>query len=113
MSKQELRLYEGMYILNASLSEDALKKALERITKTIEESGGEIHKIHEMGRKKLAYEIDGHKQGQYFLLYFSVNPTLLEEMWKEYHLNEDLIRYVTMRAEKVLEKIEHKPLVEA
>ena len=113
MSKQELRLYEGMYILNASLSEDALKKALERITKTIEESGGEIHKIHEMGRKKLAYEIDGHKQGQYFLLYFSVNPTLLEEMWKEYHLNEDLIRYVTMRAEKILEKLEFKPLVEA
>ena len=113
MSKKELRLYEGMYILNASLSEDALKKALERITKTIEESGGEIHKIHEMGRKKLAYEIDGHKQGQYFLLYFSVNPTLLEEMWKEYHLNEDLIRYVTMRTEKILEKLEFKPLVEA
>ena len=112
MSNKELRLYEGMYILNASLSEDALKKALERITKTIEESGGEIHKIHEMGRKKLAYEIDGHKQGQYFLLYFSVKPTLLEEMWKEYHLNEDLIRYVTMRAEKVVEKLEFKPLVE-
>lgn len=113
MSNKELRLYEGMYILNASLSEDALKKALERITKTIEESGGEIHKIHEMGRKKLAYEIDGHKQGQYFLLYFSVKPTLLEEMWKEYHLNEDLIRYVTMRAENVLEKLEFKPLEEA
>lgn len=113
MSKKELRLYEGMYILNASLSEDALKKALERITKTIEEGGGEIHKIHEMGRKKLAYEIDGHKQGQYFLLYFSVNPTLLEEMWKEYHLNEDLIRYVTMRTEKILEKLEFKPLLEA
>lgn len=113
MSKKELRLYEGMYILNASLSEDALKKALERITKTIEESGGAIHKIHEMGRKKLAYEIDGYKQGQYFLLYFSVNPTLLEEMWKEYHLNEDLIRYVTMQAENVLEKLEFKPLEEA
>lgn len=113
MSEQELRLYEGMYILNASLSEDALKKSLERITKTIEEGGGEIHKIHEMGRKKLAYQIDGHKQGQYFLLYFSVSPTLLQEMWKEYHLNEDLIRFATMRAEKVVEKIEFKPLIEA
>jgi small subunit ribosomal protein S6 len=113
MSEQELRLYEGMYILNASLSEDALKKSLERITKTIEEGGGEIHKIHEMGRKKLAYQIDGHKQGQYFLLYFSVSPTLLQEMWKEYHLNEDLIRFATMRAEQVVEKIEFKPLVEA
>ncbi|MGE0832631.1 MAG: 30S ribosomal protein S6, partial [Simkaniaceae bacterium] len=75
MKKESKRLYEGMYILNASLSEEALKKALERITKTIEESGGEIQKIHEMGRKKLAYEIDGHKQGQYFLLYFSVVPS--------------------------------------
>ncbi|MCB1107375.1 MAG: 30S ribosomal protein S6 [Chlamydiia bacterium] len=112
MSKQERRLYEGMYILNASLSEDALKKSLERITKTIEDGGGEIHKIHEMGRKKLAYEIDNHKQGHYFLLYFSVVPTLIEEMWKEYHLNEDLIRFVTMRAEEVLEKLEFKPLIE-
>ena len=113
MSKQkELRLYEGMYILNASLSEDALKKSLERITKSIEESGGEIHKIHEMGRKKLAYEINGNRQGQYFLLFFSIDPTVLEEKWKEYHLNEDLIRFVTMRAEKVVEKLEFKPLVE-
>ena len=113
MNKEKQRLYEGMYILSASLSEEALKKALERITKTIETSGGEVHKIHEMGRKKLAYEIDGHKQGQYFLLYFSVVPSLIEEMWKEYHLNEDLIRYVTMRTEKILDKIEFKPLPEA
>lgn len=112
MNKKELRLYEGMYILNASLSEDALKKALERITKAIEENGGEIHKVHDMGRKKLAYDIEGHKQGQYYLLFFSVSPTTIEEMWQEYQHNEDLIRYVTMRAEKVLEKIEFKTLVE-
>lgn len=112
MNKKELRLYEGMYILNASLSEDALKKALERITKAIEENGGEIHKIHDMGRKKLAYDIDGHKQGQYFLLFFSVSPKIIEEMWKEYQHNEDLVRFATMRAEKVLDKIEFKPLIE-
>lgn len=113
MKKESKRLYEGMYILNASLSEEALKKALERITKTIEASGGNVEKTHEMGRKKLAYEIDGHKQGQYFLLYFNVVPSLIAEMWKEYHLNEDLIRFVTMRADKVLEKLEFKPLEEA
>ena len=73
MTDKEKKLYEGMYILNATLSEDALKKALERITKTIEDDGGEIHKTHDMGRRKLAYEIKGHKQGQYFLLYFSCN----------------------------------------
>ena len=112
MSKKQSRLYEGMYILNASLSEDALKKALDRITKAIKDNGGEIHKVHEMGRKKLAYEIDGHKQGYYFLLYFDIDPSFIKEMWKEYHLNEDLIRYVTLRAEKVLQKLEFKSLVD-
>ncbi|NGX50341.1 MAG: 30S ribosomal protein S6 [Chlamydiae bacterium] len=113
MNKEIKRLYEGMYILSASLSEDALKKALDRITKTIEQNGGEIQKVHTMGRKKLAYEIKGHKQGQFFLLYFSVTPKVISEMWKEYHLNEDLIRFITMRSEKVLEKLEFKQLEEA
>ncbi len=112
MNKQNKNLYEGMYIFNSSLSEDAIKKAVHRISSSIEEYGGEIHKVHDQGRKKLAYKIDGHKQGQYFLLYFSVIPSAIIEMWKEYQLNEDLIRFMTMRTEKVKETIEFKPLVE-
>ncbi len=113
MSSKGLNLYEGMYILSATLSEDALKKSLERITQPIEKSGGEIHKVHDMGRRKLAYEIKGQKQGHYFVLYFSASPSLIKEMWSEYHLNEDLIRHMTLRVEEVVEKIEFKPLVEA
>lgn len=112
MQKQQKRLYEGMFILSSSLSEDALKKALDRIVKTIEEHTGEVHKIHEQGRKKLAYQIDGHKQGQYYLLYFSTLPSAITEMWKEYHLNEDLLRFLMLRTEKILEKIEFKQIVE-
>ncbi|WP_420422661.1 30S ribosomal protein S6 [Simkania sp.] len=95
------------------MSEDAQKKALSRITDLIEEHGGEILKIHDQGRKKLAYEINGHKQGYYYLLYFSVIPSAIAEMWKEYHLNEDLIRFITLQAEKVVEKVEFQPLPEA
>jgi len=112
MKKENKRLYEGMYVLSTSLSEEALKKALTRITSAIEERGGEIHKIHDQGRKKLAYEINGHKQGQYYLLYFSVKPELVSEIRGEYLLNEDLIRFLTLRTEKVLETIEFKPLLE-
>jgi small subunit ribosomal protein S6 len=112
MKREEKKLYEGMYILNASLSDEAMKKALQRITKTIEDEGGEIHKMHDQGRKKLAYEIGGHKQGQYYVLFFSVVPSVIDKMWKEYHLNEDLIRFMTLRADHIQEKIEFKPLEE-
>ncbi|PIS01941.1 MAG: 30S ribosomal protein S6 [Chlamydiae bacterium CG10_big_fil_rev_8_21_14_0_10_42_34] len=103
-------LYEGMYILSATLSDESRKKAFDKITDGITEKGGEIHKIHEQGRKKLAYTIDGKREGYYYVVYFTTLTQSIAELWKEYHLHEDLIRFMTMRAEKVLETLEFQPL---
>lgn len=113
MSEKNQHLYEGMYIISATLSDEARKKALEKIQNGILEHGGVIHKIHDQGRRRLAYQIDNHREGYYFLIYFSVKPSAIAELWHDYHLNEDLIRFITLRADKVMEKIEFKPLVEA
>lgn len=110
MSKKKQHLYEGMYIISAKLSDDARHKALDKIEKGITERGGEILKMHEQGRRRLAYDINGHREGYYYILYFNVDTAAIGEMWKEYHLHEDLIRFVTLRADKVLEKIEFKPI---
>lgn len=110
--KERKQLYEGMYILNATLSEDARTKALERITSGIQSRGGEIHKVHDQGRKKLAYEIRGSREGHYYLLYFTAPTTKLAELWREYHLNEDLLRFLTLKAEEVKETIEFQKLPE-
>jgi len=110
MPKSRQHLYEGMYILSATLSEDARKKAIEKITSSIEHHAGQVHKTFEQGRKKLAYEIDGRKEGFYYVLYFSAGSTSMPELWREYQLNEDLIRFMTLRAESVPEKIEFKVL---
>lgn len=111
MAKTETtHLYEGMYILSASLSDDARQKALDKITNGITKRGGEIHKTIDQGRKRLAYEINGKKDGHYILLYFSAPTSAIADLWKEYHLNEDLIRFLTLVVEAVPEKIEFKPL---
>ncbi len=111
MHKDKRRaLYEGMYILSATLSDESRKKAFEKITEGISEKGGEIHKVHEQGRKKLAYTIDGKREGYYYVLYFTAPTQAISELWKDYHLHEDLIRFMTMRTENVLETLEFKPL---
>lgn len=112
MTEKNKNLYEGMYIISATLSDDARHKALDKIQKGITERGGEILKIHDQGRRRLAYEIDGHREGHYFILYFNVKPEAINELWQEYHLNEDLVRFITLSADKVMEKIEFKPLLE-
>lgn len=110
MRNKRQRLYEGMYIINANLSEDARNKALQKITGSIEANGGKILKIHDMGKKRLAYEIDKKREGYYFLVYFEIETPMIAQLWKEYHLNEDLIRFMTLKADSVLEKLEFKSL---
>ncbi len=110
--KDKKQLYEGMYILNPTLSEDARKKALERITSGITGRGGEIRKVHDQGRRKLAYEIRGAREGHYFLVYFAAPTSKLAELWREYHLNEDLLRFMTLKTEEVKETLEFKKLPE-
>jgi len=103
-------LYEGMYILSSSLSDDARQKALDKITQGMTKRGGEIHKIFDQGRRKLAYEMENKREGHYYLIFFSVPGSFIPEMWKDYHLNEDLIRFLTLRTDKVPEKIEFPTL---
>jgi small subunit ribosomal protein S6 len=113
MKGKRLRLYEGMYILNATLSEDARKKALAKITEDVVGKGGEILKIHEMGKRRLAYPIEGKKEGYYYLLYFNLESKLVPELWQEYHLHEDLIRYMTLKADAVKETLEFKSFIQS
>lgn len=110
--KEKKQLYEGMYILHPTLSEDARKKALDKITVGISERGGEIHKIHDQGRRKLAYEIRGAREGYYYLIYFTSLTDKLSELWREYQLNEDLLRFMTLTAEEVKQTLEYKKLPE-
>ncbi|MCF7851689.1 MAG: 30S ribosomal protein S6 [Simkaniaceae bacterium] len=108
--KEKKHLYEGMYIISATLSEDARQKALDRIVSDIAEKNGEVVKIHDMGRKKFAYSINGRREGYYYLIYFEAPTQVIDELWHQYHLNEDLIRFVHVRANAVMETLEFKPL---
>ena len=112
MKKERKFLYEGMYIFSSTLSDDARNKALEKITSAITERGGEVHKTFDEGRKKMAYPINKKREGHYFILYFTTPSKNIEQMWKEYHLNEDLLRFMTLRVDTVPEKIEFQPLPE-
>ena len=109
---KKTNLYEGMFILSTMLSEGARKKSFEKITGGIEKFGGTIKKVIDMGRRRLAYEINGRREGYYYLLYFDVCPSAIKELWGEYHLNEDLMRFMTLRTNNVRDNLEFKSIVQ-
>jgi len=111
MKQQTVQLYEGMYVLGAHLGEEARKTAFARIKDQIVSRGGEIVKVHEMGRKRMAYEVNRHREGYYYLVFFTVDPSQIVDLTEEYRRNEDLLRYLVFRAEKVQEEIKFKKLL--
>lgn len=110
MQQSRQHLYEGMYILSATLSEDARKKAVDKITSGIAHHAGEVKKIFDQGRRKLAYEVGGRKEGYYYVIFFTAGSTSMPELWRDYKLNEDLLRFITLRVDKVPENLEFKKL---
>ena len=112
MNQEKEQLYEGMYVLSAHLSDDARGKIFDKIKEQIVSRGGAILKIHDQGRRRLAYDINRHREGYYYLVYFTLLPKYIGEIWEEYRRTEDLLRYLTIKTDKVLEVLKFKQLSE-
>ena len=112
MKQENEQLYEGMFILSAHLSDDARNKVFDRLKEQIVSRGGSVAKIHDQGRRRLAYDINRHREGYYYLVYFTLDPAFVKELWEEYQRNEELLRYLIIKADKVLEVLKFKQLPE-
>lgn len=92
MEGQELRSYEGMFIIVPTLNEDALEKTVKGIIEVIKKHGGEIEESLRWGKRRLAYKIRKHQEGVYQLIRFRCLPSTISELRAIYKLNEDILR---------------------
>lgn len=82
------------------LKPDDLKNLRDRITNFISNNGGEIVKIEEWGKRRLAYEIKKKQYGFYVHIRFTASPAFLLLLEKEYRLNESMLRFLTVKLDK-------------
>lgn len=81
--------YEKVVLLLPTLSEEEVKEAIQRISNLINENSGEILKVENWGKRKLAYKLNKYSMGYYILFIFrSPASTIkkLEEFYKVYDL---------------------------
>ncbi|GAB4296616.1 MAG: hypothetical protein Kow0098_20020 [Ignavibacteriaceae bacterium] len=99
--------YESAVIINAALEDDQIEQILSRIRETITGNGGEIREIENWGRKRLAYMIKKNKIGYYVFFRFDAPPSIVGKLDRLYSLDEQIIRYLTIRlSADALEHIE-------
>lgn len=95
-----MNIYENIIILNASLTDEEIEAAAAKVKALITNSGGEILKADNWGRKKLAYEIKKHKKGFYLLLIFKAAPSLIKKLEDYYKVFDPVIKFMVIRLDK-------------
>jgi len=98
-----LRHYETVIIFRPNLSESELREEVETIRTFIESSGNTIAKTEMWGRRRLAYPIEGFSEGTYAFFLFSGEPSFITELDRRYRINEDIIRFLTIKCEAPVE----------
>lgn len=91
MPKQPV-LYEAMYILDSALDEAGVQTAVGTLEEFVRSNGGEVVATREFGKRRLAYEIDGHTSGTYMILYFKAFGELVPELQHEMRLVDSVVR---------------------
>lgn len=102
--------YELMYIIDTSLEENARKELIERISALITGNGGEVEKVDEWGKRRLAYPINYKNDGYYVLEHFSAGPDLPREIERVLQISEDVLRYLIVKVEKKSTSVKPRPV---
>ncbi|MDN4527116.1 30S ribosomal protein S6 [Fictibacillus fluitans] len=95
-----MKKYEIMYIVRPNLEEDALAAVKERAKTILTDNGAEIANEKEMGKKRLAYEINDYRDGYYTLLTINSPVEAINEFDRLMKINEDVLRFMTIADER-------------
>ena len=92
--------YESVVLINAALEDEQVETTITRIQETITSHGGEIIELDKWGRKRLAYPIKKSKSGYYIVIRFESTTDLIATLERNYRLDENIIRYLTIALDK-------------
>ena len=96
-------LYEHVYLARQDLSAQQVEDLTTQLTGVIGQLGGKVAKNEYWGVKSLAYRIRKNRKAHMTLLNIDAPPAALTEIERQERLNEDVVRYLTVRVEELEE----------
>ncbi|MFH0823608.1 MAG: 30S ribosomal protein S6 [Pseudomonadota bacterium] len=92
-----MRRYESVVILDPELSEDLVKEFTEKYGNLVKSRGGEIVKISDWGRKRLAYPVRKREAGRFVLFDFLGAPSVINEVERNFKIADEVMKFLTVK----------------
>ena len=100
-----MKQYELLFVVKPTLTEEEIASEIANVKASIEKDGGDIVITNDMGMKKLAYEVAKANRGYYTVFYFNAEPAAINEMERLIRLNENILKFMTVKYESKREKV--------
>ncbi len=97
-------LYETVFIARQDLTSAQVDELSATFAKIITDGEGKVEKTDNWGLKTLAYRIQKNKKGHYVLMNLDTPAPALLEMERQIRLNEDILRYMTVKVDEFTEE---------
>ena len=91
--------YESIIIINQNIEEEGIKALISRFTDLINKDG-KVSEVKEIGKKKLAYEIQKNTEGFYVEFDFEAKPELIAELERNYRITDEIIKFIVVRKDE-------------
>lgn len=94
-------LYESTFIARPDISSQQVDGLAEQLREVLEGAGGEVEKTEYWGLRNLAYRIKKNRKGHYYFMNIEAPPAAISAMERTMRINEDVIRYLTVRVDEL------------
>lgn len=85
--------YEAFYIVAGSHTDEEVQKIATHFKEVVEKNGGSVETAEKWKKRKLAYEINGHRDGNYILMHFEAPSPVPAELNRLMNISDDVIRH--------------------
>ena len=94
-------LYENVFIARQDISGAQVDALADTFSQLVADNGGEVKKREYWGLRNLMYRMRKNRKGHYVLLNLSAPPAAVAELERTMRINEDVIRYMTIRVDEL------------
>ncbi len=94
-----MRHYELLVILKPTLTDEEKSSQVELLKDLLGKNEAVIEVIEDKGTRNLAYEIQKHKRGHYYVIYFKAPSNVIAEIERMIRFNEEIIKFMTVKYE--------------
>jgi small subunit ribosomal protein S6 len=96
-------LYEHVYLARQDVSAQQVEELTAQLKAVVEQMGGKVPKVEYWGVKSLAYRINKNRKAHFTLMNLDAPPAAIAEIERQERINEDILRYLTVRVEALEE----------